>query len=182
MNDQSAVKVRLHERALEELKEVLILAVYLYICLGAVMLQKTAVLRDVGISFDMWGIAFVKALVLAKFMLLGHALHIGQQRYKHKALIWPTLYQSVLTLILLLVLSTIEELLVGLMHKRALADSLAHVAGPTPSQVAASCLIMLLILVPYFAFHNLGEVLGDRTLVRLFLVDRRTPVSPPSQM
>jgi hypothetical protein len=182
MSEQSAAKAPLHERVLDEFKEVLILAGYLYICLGAVTLQKAAVLHDAGISFDMWGIALVKALLLAKFMLLGRALRIGQTRFKHEALIWPTLYQSVLTLILLLVLDTIEEVLVGVIHKRALADSLAHVAGPTPLQIAASCLIMFLILVPYFAFQNLGEVLGNRTLVRLFLVDRRTPVSPPGQM
>jgi hypothetical protein len=182
MSDQSAAKVPLHERALEEFKELLILTFYLYICFGALMLQKTVVLRDAGISFDMWGIALVKALLLAKFMLVGRALHIGQQRYRHEALIWPTLYQSVLTLLLLLVLDAVEEVLVGLIHSRALVDSLAHVAGSSPLLVGANCLIMLLILVPYFAFQNLSEVLGDRTLVRLFLVDRRTPVSRPSQM
>lgn len=182
MSDQSAAKAPLHEKALEEFKELLILTIYLYICFGALMLQKTAVLRDAGISFDMWGIALVKAVLLAKFMLVGRALHIGQQRYRNEALIWPTLYQSVLTLLLLLVLDAAEEVLVGLIHKRTLLDSLAHVAGPTPLQIAATCLIMLLILVPYFAFQNLGEVLGGRTLARLFLVDRRTPVSPPGQM
>ena len=34
-------------------------------------------------------------------------------------------------LILLLVLTTLEEVLVGLIHGRALAASLAHVVGPT---------------------------------------------------
>ncbi|PPQ36644.1 hypothetical protein [Rhodopila globiformis] len=182
MGEQSAAKIPLHERALDEFKELLVLTAYLYVCLGALMLQKTAVLQDAGISFDMWGIALVKSLLLAKFMLVGRALHIGQHRFRNEALIWPTLYQSVLTLLLLLVLDTAEELLVGLIHKRALVDSLAHVAGPTPLQVAASCLIMLLILIPYFAFQNLGEVLGGRTLVRLFLADRRTPVAPPGQI
>lgn len=37
---------------------------------------------------------------------------------------------------------------------------------------------MFLILVPYFALRSLGEVLGDRTLVRLFLVDRGFPRGP----
>ena len=121
----------------------MVLTIYLYICLGAVMLLKTAVLRDAGISFDMWGIALIKSLLLAKFMLVGRALHIGQQRYRNEALIWPTLYQSVLTLLLLLVLDTVEGVLVGLIHKRALVNSSPSIAGPTPLQVGASCLIML---------------------------------------
>ena len=94
MSDQPAAKVPLHVRAVEEFRELLIITVYLYICLGALMLQKTAVLRDAGISFDVWGIAIVKALLLAKFMLLGRALHIGQARFRHEALIWPSPFVS----------------------------------------------------------------------------------------
>jgi hypothetical protein len=182
MSDQPAAKVPLHQKAVAEFKEVLVITVYLYVCLGAVTLHKTAVLHDAGVNFDMWGIAIVKALVLAKFMAIGRAMNIGQQRYKRKPLIWPTLYQSFLTLILLLTLTTIEELLVGLIHKRALADSLAHVVGPSLLQGGATLLIMFVILVPYFAFRNLGEVVGERALVRLFLIDRRTPLSPPSHI
>ena len=180
MSEQPVAKVPLHQKAFEEFKELLVITVYLYICLGAVTLRKTAVLHDAGISFDFWGIALVKALLLAKFMALGHAMRLGQERYKHEALIWPTLYQSLLTLILLLILTTVEELLVGLIHGRALVDSLAQVVGPSVLQGVATCLIMFLILVPYYAFRNLGDVIGERTLVRLFLVDRGTPLSPPN--
>lgn len=179
MSGQSATRISFRHRVVEEVKEILIITLYLYICLGALMIQKSAVLQGAGVSFDMWGIAFVKALILAKFMLVGSALNLGQKRFKHHALIWPTLYQSVLTLILLLILTTIEEIVVGLFHRRALVDSLAHVVGPTLLQGAASCLIMLLILVPYFAFINLGEVLGGRNLVHLFLVGRQLSDPPP---
>ena len=63
-------KATLHQRAIHELKEFVILAVYLYITIGAVVLMKTAVLHTEGIEFAPWGIAVVKAAVLAKFMLL----------------------------------------------------------------------------------------------------------------
>ena len=35
---------------------------------------------------------------------------------------------------------------------------------------------VLLILVPFFALQSLGEVLGERNLVRVFLEGRRNPV------
>ena len=60
--------------------------------------MKSAILNDVGVEFDAWGIAAVKALLLAKFMLIGKALRLGE---KNEPLAWPTLYQSLLTLILL---------------------------------------------------------------------------------
>ena len=44
-------KATLHQRAMHELKEFVILAVYLYITLGAVILMKTAVLHTEGIEF-----------------------------------------------------------------------------------------------------------------------------------
>jgi len=80
-------KATLGQRAVHEFKEMAILAVYLYVTLGAVILMKTAVLHDAGISFTPWGLAAVKALVLAKFMLIGRAMKIGE-RYTTQPLIW----------------------------------------------------------------------------------------------
>ena len=164
-------KPSLRHRALVEVKELLALTAYLYVCLGSLMLLKSAILQEVGISFDLWGIAIVKALVLAKFMLLGSAANIGTH-YKNQPLIWPTLHMAAMFLILLLVLTTLEEVLVGLIHHRALANSLAHVVGPTFFVGFATCFIMLLVLVPYCAFKTLGGVLGDEYLVRMFFIER----------
>src|SRR5689334_13151636 len=141
----------LKARAREELVEFTILAAYLYICLGAVVLLKAATLHEVGVSDVVWGLALVKSLVLAKFMLVGRALRIGE-RYRHKPLIWPTLHKSFAFLILLLVLTAIEEVVVGAIHHRAVTESLSHVVGPTVLSGIALCLIMFLILLPYFAF------------------------------
>lgn len=127
-------KASLQARALEELRAFLLLAAYLYVCLGALLLLKATTPEESGIPFTAWGIAAVKSLVLAKFMLLGHALHIGE-RHRHRPLIWPTLYSSLVFLILLLVLTAIEEIIVGLLHGRNLAASLAHVIGPTRPRV-----------------------------------------------
>ena len=61
--------------------------------------------------------------MLAKFMLLGNAANIGK-RHKDKPLIWPTFHMSLMFLLLLLVLTTIEELLVGAIHGRTMSESL----------------------------------------------------------
>jgi len=171
MSEHALSKAR--EKAVEEFKALAALTAYLYVCLGALILFKSALLREAGIDYAIWGVALVKALVLAKFMLLGRMLHVGK-RYRDKPLIWPTLYHALIFLVLLLVLTTIEELVVGLIHRRALADSLTHIVGPTFFQGLAVCLIMFLILIPYSAFTCLGDVLGEREVFRLFFVDRST--------
>ena len=171
MTEQALRKPGLREKAASEFKEFAALSLYLYVCLGAVVLFKSATLQEAGIGYTVWGIAAVKALLLAKFMLVGRAMHLGK-RFRDRALIWPTLYHSLLFLIVLLVLTTLEELLVGLIHHRAMADSLAHVVGSTFLQGFSVCLLMFLILVPYSAFVCLGEVLGEREVARLFFVSR----------
>ena len=80
MATETTAEATLHHRAMVELKELAILAVYLYITLGAVITMKTAALHSQGIEFVPWGIAIVKAVVLAKFMLLGNAMKIGEGR------------------------------------------------------------------------------------------------------
>ena len=167
----SVSKPSLGHRAIEEAKEMLALTAYLYVSLGSIILLKSAILRDVGIDYTVWGIAIVKALVLAKFMLLGRAAKLGE-RYRHRPLIWPTLHMALMFLILLLVLTTLEELLVGAINGRPLSESLTHIVGPSLYVGVATCLVMFLILVPYCAFKTLGAVLGDRYLVRMFFVER----------
>jgi predicted ferric reductase len=168
---ETKAKATLHQRAMHELKELIIISLYLYITLGAVILMKAAVLHTEGIAFAPWGIAIVKAVVLAKFMLLGHALKIGE-RTTTSPLIWPTLHKAFAFLGLLIIMTIIEEAVVGLFHHRSIAASLGELFGPRLVETIAGYLIMLLVLIPYFAFRVLDEVLGEGRLVRMFFVER----------
>jgi hypothetical protein len=164
-------KATLHQRAIHELKEFAILAIYLYITLGAVILMKSAVLHTQGIEFTFWGIAVVKAAVLAKFMLLGNVMKIGGLNTT-SPLIWPTLHKAFAFLVLLIIMTIIEEAVVGLFHHRSIAASLGDLVGPRLEETLAGYLIMLLVLIPFFAFRVLSEALGEGRLERMFLVKR----------
>src|SRR5580658_7542410 len=139
------------QRARHELKELALISLYLYVTLGAVILIKTAVLRDQGIEFAPWGIAIVKAVVLAKFMLIGEAMKIGE-RTTTSRLIWPTLEKAFALLVLLIIMTIIEEAVVGLFHDRSIAASLGELVGPRFEETIAGYVVMLLILFPYCAF------------------------------
>src|ERR1700710_571762 len=104
----TTAKATLRQRAMHELKEFVVLALYLYICFGAVILMKTAVLHTVGIEVAPWGIAIVKALVLAKFMLIGFAVKFGEGN-STGPLIWPAMKMAFTFLGLLIVMTIIEE-------------------------------------------------------------------------
>lgn len=167
----TTAKPPLHQRAMHEIKELVFISLYLYIAIGAVILMKTAVLRTQGIEFTPWGIAIVKAVLLAKFMLLGEAMRIGG-RNTTGPLIWPTVQKAFGLLVLLIIMTIIEEAVVGLFHHRSIPELLGALFGPRLEETLAGYVIMLLVLLPYCAFRVLGEVLGKGRLERMFFVDR----------
>jgi hypothetical protein len=172
-------KTSIRERASNELKAFVILTVYFYACFGALIFYKFAILEAQGVGFAPWGIAIIKAAICAKFMLVGRAFHIGEQYNRHP-LIVPTLFRSFSFLALLVVLNVIEEIVVGAVHGRAILDSIVGIAGG-PQQMAAASVILLLILIPYFALRSLADVIGDRTLARLFFEPRRRAAARPGR-
>ena len=178
MTTETTAKATPRQRAVHELKELAIVAVYLYVTFGAVIVMKTAVLHDQGISFAPWGIAAVKSLLLAKFILLGRAMKLGE-RYTDRPLIWPTLHKAFAFLVLLVVLVIIEEVVVGLFHHQSVAASLGELFGAKLYETLAGIVILLLVLIPYFAFHVLDEALGEGRLARMFFVERRPMPTRP---
>jgi hypothetical protein len=173
MEAGTEAKDSLGKRAAAELKEFLIVAAYLYVCFTALAYFKAAILQAHDVDFAPFGIAAIKALICAKFMSIGHAVHLGE-RHKKEALIWPTLRRSFAFLVLLLVLNVLEEVIIGSIHHRAVMDSIAAVGGGTIHQLIAGSIVVLLILIPFFAFRSLGDVVGERILLRLFLEPRQS--------
>jgi hypothetical protein len=171
MQGHGEMKMTLRQRATHEMREFCVVAAYLIVCFMALAYLKAAILRAHDIPFAPFGFAVVKALICAKFVLLLNAFHVGD-RFKTRALIWPTLYKSLTFLVLLLVLNALEEILVGLLHHRAVADSLNEVGGGSLDQLIATSVIGFLILIPFFAFRSLGDVVGEQNLVRVFLKPR----------
>lgn len=140
-------------------------------CFTAILYLKATILKAEGIPFAPFGFAAVKALICAKFASVGHVFHVGE-RFKNLPLIWPTLYRSLSFLFLILVLNALEEVVVGLVHGRSAADSLAEMGGGSLDQLFATTIVGFLILVPFFAFRVLGEKVGERNLVRVFFQKR----------
>ena len=176
MADPGRSKPSLGQRIIDELWEFAICAGYLYVCFTALAYLKSAILHAHGIEFAPFGFAAVKALICAKFMSVGHMLRLGDG-HKNQALIWPILHKSFAFLLLLIALNASEEVIVGLLHDRSITASLAEVGGGTFDQLFATSIIGLLILIPFFALRELGDVVGGHTLFRLFFEPRRKPDS-----
>jgi hypothetical protein len=155
------------QRLGQELREYALAALYLFICFGALNLYREAILNAHDVSYLSYGWGAINALILAKFILIGQAVHLGE-RYVTRRLIYAIVVKAVLFLTLLFVLSLIEHAIVGLFHGQSISASLATFGGTVP-ELLATCLVMLLILIPYLASRELNEALGEGGLRKLLL-------------
>jgi hypothetical protein len=78
MNSGASSKLSVGERLIDETKEFVVIAVYLGICFIALAYLKASILRAEGISFAPFGFAVAKALICAKFVVLG--THVPSRR------------------------------------------------------------------------------------------------------
>ena len=156
------------ERLRRELRDYAIASLYLYVCLGALLLFKAGVLREEGVSSLHFGVALGKALILGKFMLLGEAARLGA-RGRAQTLLHLIVRKVVLFLVLLALLSVVEEFVVGWAHGRSAAQTLAEYESRSVLELFATCLLMLLVLLPFIAAKEVGRALGPGGLRRVLL-------------
>lgn len=161
----------LKQRAYRELKEFLLLSLYLWLFLGMFILFKSIVLAEHRIEFEVHGVAFVNALVLAKFMLIVRAFHPGKQA-EDAPLIYPTLFKSGIFAVALIILKILEDVIVGHFHGKGFTESIADVGGGSWKAILIYTAILFIALVPLTAFGELQRVLGESKLYDLFLRPR----------
>ena len=155
-------------RVRHELVRYWLICAYLYICFGAIMLYKAAILQANGIDYWPYGAAAIQALLLGKFLMIGEAVGLGERR-RPQRLVFALLAKSVFFLLFLMALSAVEEVVRGLIHGRTVMASVRGLWGGTLLLVFASSLLMLLILIPYIAVGEAARVIGPERLRALLL-------------
>jgi hypothetical protein len=162
----------LAERARHELVAYAIIAAYLYVCFGALILFKASVLSHAGVSYVPLGLAAIKALVLGKFLLLLHGAKVGERLRRVSRPASAIALQALLFAFLLIVLTVIEELVVGKIHGKSTAEIFSELADGNLMEAAATSLLMVLVLTPYFAMRQINSELGDGVLFKMLLTPR----------
>jgi hypothetical protein len=168
------------ERVREEVRKYLFVSAWLFVCFGALLLYRAALTGGrVGHGVIVLA-AVAKALILGKFLLLGEAAGAGTRLPAHKPWI-RVAWRSVVLLLVLVVLTFVEELVVGFVHGRSAGGTLAELHARSMPELAAECVLLLLALVPLVAAAEVGRTLG-RGALRRVLTAPATPSpdeSPP---
>ena len=168
MEKSQTLKTRLRQ----ELRNYLFVSAYLFVCFTVLLLYRSAVLSEVGQSVVPFGTALVKALVLGKFLLIGDAAGVGT-RVPAGTLRQRVAIRTLLLAVLLAALTVVEEIVVGLVHHRPVAQALAEFFGDALPEKLASCLVVVLVLLPLVAATELRRALGPAAFATLLAAPPR---------
>ena len=147
---------------------------YLTILFGVFTSYRRLILANYDISYSNWGISFIKALVLAKVIMVGELFHFSRS-LENKPLILPTLFRSVMFTFLVALFALVESAIRGFLHGKGLAGALDHLLSEGTHEFFAKCLVVFVAFIPFFAFKELGRVLGKGKIWGLFF--RKGPVA-----
>jgi hypothetical protein len=171
MNEANKKKADLKQKFVRELINYWITFLYLAFFFGAFAWYRRLILAEYGISYLHYGTALVEALILAKVILIGDALHLGR-KLEEKPLIIPTLYKTVVFCVFVGIFGVLEHTIEGLIHGKGLAAGFKEVLSEGQYQLLARCLVTFFAFIPFFAFKELGRVLGEGKIHKLFFRKR----------
>jgi hypothetical protein len=164
--DKPSVK----ERARDELHNYALVAGYLFVCFAVLWFYETTWTGGIDVMANLTAVA-IKALIFGKFILIGEAVGVGSStRAPH--LLGAIVTKALQFLLLLVVLTIVEEVLVGLHHGSSIGQTLAEFERHSAVQILAKCLLALLILLPLIAIKELSRTLGPGVLQDLLLRSR----------
>jgi hypothetical protein len=172
----------LKERAIEELKEFWITSLYLWMFLGAFTLYRRIVLAEFGVAYLHYGIALIEALVIAKVVLIGKAIGLHKLGERSGPLILPVVLKSVVFALLAVLFAVLEHIVEGLIHKKDWVSIASNLSGIGSLELVARMIMLFASFIPFFAFWEIGQVLGRHELIEMFFSRRRPshPVLLPS--
>jgi len=169
---------RLTQRVIEEVKTFWLIAFYLWLFLGSFTVYRRLIIAETGVAYLHYGVALVESLVIAKVILVGRLFGFTR-RFEDKPLIVPVLYKAILFGILVLAFGIVERIVEGWIHEEGLLAGLRKLGDLGTYEIGARVLMLIVAFVPFFAFWELGRVLGWHRLSAMFFSKPAAPDGAP---
>ncbi len=167
MTNANKKKAGWKQKIIHETIEYWINFIYLAVFFGMFTWYRRLILAEYQISYLHYGVGLIEAAVLAKVILLGDVLRLGR-RLEEKPLIFPTLYKAVVFSIWVAVFGVLEHTISGFWHGKGLAGGFDELMSKGGDELLARCLVTFFAFIPFFAFKQLGRVLGEGKIRGLF--------------
>ena len=161
------------QRVYHQVIQFLLIAIYLFVVFGVLAVHEEVVAAKNHISYHFYGFALINALILGKVMLVAEDLHFANW-FRNSPLVYPILFKSVAFTILFLVFDIVEEVVVGVFKGKSIVESFPDIGGGSPRGIFFMVVIISILLIPFFAFREIGQVIGERELHSLIFTRKRS--------
>ena len=151
----------------EELVEYWINVIYLALVFAAFTQYRRLVLAAHEITYTHYWVAVIEALILAKVVMIGDALRLGRGLGR-KPLVYPTLFRTLVFSLFVVGFTLVEHVIKSLWMGKGFTAGLVGFLGKGPHELLAGCLVVFVAFIPFFAFRELGRVLGEGKIWALF--------------
>lgn len=148
------------------------LAAYFASWFCALSFLKVTVVHEGAFSFALFGLAYIKAALCTKFLLIGEAVFPLNMK-SSRGIIFPLLRHSFLYLLVVLSLNLVEIGVDGWIHGKGFAASFLAVGNGDPLRVLAIAIVYWLILCPYLALRGIQETIGSQEIRFIFFGRQR---------
>lgn len=118
-----------------------------------------------------YGYALVEALILAKVIIIGKELKIGR-RFTRMPLAYIVLYKTVLFSLAVFILTIIEHFISGHINGHTISQTYHAIILEHINIILARLFIMFIIFILFFSFTEVGEIMGEGKLIKLFFSRR----------
>lgn len=166
------------QKIASEMVEYWINVLYLAVFFGMFYTYQRLILAQYQISYGEYGIAVIKALVLAKVIMLGDMLRIARG-FEERPLVYPTLFRSFAFTFWVLGFVILEHMIRGFLQGKGLAGGFDEFLQRDRYELLAQSMVVFFAFIPFFAVRELGQVLGRGKIYELFFRRRVARESDP---
>lgn len=166
-NSMKSGESGIRAKFINEMKTMFVVFIYLAALLGAFTLYRRLVLDVYQISYFHYGYNFIEALVLSKVIVFGSAFGLGE-RFRHRPLIYVTLYKTFCFSLFVLAFSILEHLIGGWIHGKSSLEVWNAILAQGMWEILAHVQVLVLAFLPLFAIWEMGRVLGEGKLFEMF--------------
>jgi hypothetical protein len=176
MDNANKKKAGWKQKAVHEMMEYCINFVYLAGFFGLFTWYRRLILAEYQIIYLNYSFSVIEALVLAKVIMIGDFLRLGRG-FQGRPLIFPTLYKSVVFSVWVWLFHVLEQTVGGLFRGKGLTGGFEEIMGRGGYELFANCMVVFFAFIPFFAFKELGRVLGEGKIRELFFRRRASTES-----
>ena len=177
MHAVNSQKTTVKQKVAHEFEELAIITLYLAFFLCALATYSMLLLEErFHISYFAYGTALLNALVIAKVILIGEAIHAGT-KFEGKALFYSAIWKALVFALLVFAFHILEEMINHLVHGKDLVGAFHNIRI---DDLLARTVIMFGTFIPLFAYREMRRVMGEDSFRALFFGSTSAPKSNPS--